>query len=99
LSKTKNKNRSELETLRGENRQLHKKIKQLMKYHRIHENIEEIQKELISEESLMNGYTVNNPRKVTCPSCHEGEFKLVIDLTDKEIYNCTDCDFKKVVKK
>ena len=95
MSKTKNKNRSEIEVLRGENRSLLKELKQLRKQIRIQDNVkEEIELEL-------EGYSVYQvePKKTYCPKCKAGEFKLVIDLTDKSIYNCSECDHKKVVKK
>ncbi len=81
--------------LRGLNRQLSKRIKQLEKQFRIQDNEkEDIQLEL-------EGYSVYQPepKKTYCPKCAAGEFKIVIDLADKSIYNCTECDFKKVVKK
>jgi hypothetical protein len=95
LSKSKNKNRSEVEMLRGENRSLKKALKQLKRQARVLEDKEDdIQLEL-------EGYSVYQPepKKTYCPKCAAGEFKIVIDLADKSIYNCTECDFKKVVKK
>jgi transposase-like protein len=95
LSKTKNKNRSEIEVLRGENRSLRKELKQLRKQARIVEDKEDdIQLEL-------EGFSVyqESPKKTYCPSCKIGEFKMAIDLSDKTIYNCTECDFKRVTKK
>jgi hypothetical protein len=97
MSKTKNKNRSEIEVLRGQNRSLLKEIKQLRKQLRIQEDKDEdIQLEL-------EGYAVYQPeaqiKKVICIKCKEGEFKRVIELLDRDLYNCTVCDYKKTIKK
>lgn len=70
-------------------------LKQLQRQIRVQDNIkEEIELEL-------EGFSVYQeaPKKTTCPSCKLGEFKMAIDLADKTIYNCTECDFKRVTKK
>lgn len=83
--------------LRGENRQLKKRLKQLEKQLRIQEDKEDdVQLEL-------EGYAVYQPeaqiKKVDCPKCFLPGFEMVIDLDIKQIFQCNSCDHKKVVSK
>lgn len=87
MGKSKNNNRSELEFLRGEIRRLQKLVRQAEKHHR---NLEDI---ILAEEPEII------KTKASCPECREGEIKLILSLDIKDIYCCSSCNFRKVIKK
>jgi predicted nuclease with TOPRIM domain len=90
MSKTRNKNHSELEHVRGqlkavrrENRQLKKRIKQLeRRAHFYEETIDEIAEDIDLD---------------ICPSCKKAP-TTVIDLKYLIIEKCTQCDYESRIK-
>lgn len=86
MGKSRNKNRSEIESLKGEIRRLQKLLKQANKH------IREQDLDLnVPEEPIVVHTTAN------CPECHKGELKLILNLGFKEIYECNSCEFRKSV--
>jgi hypothetical protein len=77
--------------LEKENRCLRKRLKQLEKSSHIYEDLK--LSEDIEEEVKVK------PKKSSCTSCGEGEIKVIMDFEDKYIVACTDCHFKKSIKK
>ncbi len=98
MGKVKNKSHSELEHLRGlvkelkkENGQLRRQLKDAGKYqHQYEDVIENSILEQTQEEVVEN--------VAYCPSCNKGKLQHKISILDKEIFECDQCDFRKVVK-
>ena len=90
MSKSKNKNRSEVEYIRGqlkevqsENRQLRKRLKELEnKAHFYEETIDEVADEIDID---------------ICPKCQKAP-TTVIDLKHLIIEQCTQCDYQQKVR-
>lgn len=90
MSKTRNKNRSEVEHLRGQNKQLQSENRQLRKQlnsfkkqaHFYEETIDDIADEISLE---------------SCNHCGKG-FIQVVDLTYLKIRCCTICDYKERIR-
>lgn len=85
LGKSRNKNRSESESLKGEIRRLRKLLRQAEKHAASSEPEEE---EVLPVKKKKGG-------AVICPECNEGEINLVLDLGFKLIYECNHCQFRK----
>lgn len=84
LGKSRNKNRSESESLKGEIRRLRKLLRQAEK-HAASSEPEEDESPVKKKKSGV----------VICPECNEGEINLVLDLGFKLIYECNHCQFRK----
>lgn len=82
MSRSKNKNRSEVEYLKGEVRRLKKQLRQSEK--------QPVQEETQEVEEVET--------KAVCPKCKEGHIKHVISILNKDIFECTECDFRRVIK-
>lgn len=101
MGKLKKKSHSEDEHYRGQIRDLQKQVRTLqqeLRTYRKRENLYENNREEIQE--LLIAQTEIEVKKVArCTQCHEGSLNLVLDLNDKDIFSCSSCDFKKVVRK
>ena len=99
MGKVKNKSHSELEHLRGlvkelkkENGQLRRQLKEAGKYqHQYEDVLENSLLDEVKDEVI--------PKVADCPKCFDGSLSLTIELNDKDIFSCSSCDFRKVVKK
>jgi len=89
VGKSKNGSR-EVESLRGEVRRLRKLLKNAEKHHRLIEESEPLEPEILVPE-------INT--KASCPECHTGTIQLILSLDKKDIFTCTNCEFRKVVNK
>jgi hypothetical protein len=97
----KNRDKSSEEWLRGqireltkENRSLKKENMQLKRRKHHYEDLKIITE--LGDEAIKESAPVNiNP----CPTCTEGTISLIMNLEDREIHACSDCHFRKVVKK
>lgn len=101
MSKLKNKSHSELEHLRGlikelkkENGQLRRQLKEATKLKHHYDDVVEEYEEYVAEEEKEEIQKV-----AKCPSCFTGALNLVMDLNDKDIFVCSNCDFRKVIRK
>lgn len=101
MAKLKNKSHSEVEHLRGlvkelkkENGQLRRQLKESTKLKHHYDNIVDEYEEYVAEEKEEEIQKV-----AKCPKCFEGNLNLVMDLNDKDIFACSSCEFKKVIKK
>lgn len=102
MSKLKNKSHSELEHLRGivkelkkENGQLRRQLKESTKLKHHYDNIVDEYEEYVAEEET----TEQLVKVANCPECFTGKLNLVLDLPDKDIFACSNCSFKKVVRR
>lgn len=74
--------------------QLRRKLKESRKLEHHYDNIVDEYQEYVAEEE-----TAEIPKVAKCPECLTGSLNLVLDLNDKDIFNCNNCNFKKVVRK
>lgn len=87
MSKSRNKNRSEVEYLRGRIRQLESQLKYYKKRELFFESpIEEIEEE------------VENIKAAQCPECKRG-IVTVYDFNFATLAKCGNCDYEKRQKK
>lgn len=101
MGKVKNKSHSEVEHLRGmvkelkkENGQLRRQLKESTKLKHFYDDVKDEYEEYVAEE------VVEEIQKVAdCPKCFSGKLNLTLELNDKDIFSCNDCDFRKVVHK
>lgn len=103
MAKLKNKSHSEVEHLRGivkelkkENGQLRRQLKESTKLKHFYDDVKDDYEEYVAEEETS---TEQIQKVAKCPSCFSGDLNLVLDLNDKDIFVCSECEFRKVVKK
>jgi regulator of replication initiation timing len=90
LGKTKNKNRSEIEYVIGENKKLKKEVKQLRRMLEKHSPSQD-------EEAIDNEDTHPVIKKKICSSCGKGEL-TIFEIVGKVFETCGLCgDRKKVL--
>lgn len=94
----KNKSHSEVEHLRGlvkelkkENAQLRRQLKDAGKYQHQYEDVLENNILEESKEEVIE-------KVAWCPSCTKGKLQHKISILDKDIFECDQCDFRKVIK-
>jgi hypothetical protein len=88
LGKTRNKNRSELEFLKGEVRRLKRHIKQLEKSQHMYEDI------ILNEREVE---VAEVPIIRRCESCGKGKLKE-FNLLDRIFIECDTCDYRERIK-
>ena len=88
MSKTRQKNSSELEVLRGENRKLRSENKQLRR------RVREIDKKAHFYENVLDDVVEEVELKNLCPSCKKGILQE-FDFTHVVVTKCGQCDFQK----
>lgn len=87
MSKSKNKNRNEVEYLRGKIR----KLESQLKYYRQREHFFDAPVEEIVDE-------VHKVDADQCPSCRKGVV-VAYDFIYATLYKCSNCEFEKRIKK
>lgn len=92
MGKVRNKNRSEVEFLRGENKKLRAENIRLRRENKHHERRTHFYEDVI--EDVAEDLTVTEG----CKACGKGQI-LIIDLGTREIHTCDICQDKKVIKK
>lgn len=92
MGKSKNQNRSEVEFLRGQVKRLTKRLKQSVKHNRDTSSLEELLKEFPDESPVIE-------TKIICQECKDGEIKLVLSMDTKDIFCCSECSYRKIIKK
>jgi ribosomal protein S27AE len=92
MSKTKQKNKSELEVLRGENRKLRSENKKLRR------EIKDLQKRAHFYEEVVDEVVKDAEVKTICKNCGKGQI-LSYDLGRLRLDKCSICDFEKKTKK
>ena len=80
--------------LKKENGQLRRQLKEATKLKHHYDDVVEEYEEYVAEEEKEEIQKV-----AKCTECLTGDLNLVMDLNDKDIYVCNNCDFKKVVRK
>lgn len=55
-------------------------------------HLDEEETETVQEE-------IKKVNKLYCPECSHGTLEIVLSFDDKDIFSCTDCHFKKSVKR
>ncbi len=88
MGKSKNKNRSASEHLRGEIRRLKKQLRQSEKINHF-----------FDEENTQNKEVIEIKKIANCPNCNNGHLKLILSLDTKDYYECNSCEFRKSMKK
>lgn len=98
---TKKKSKSEVETLRGVNRNLRKQIKHLQKQigrkekrEYLLDDVEEREAELHLKEQLEESEFVSTGN---CPECDVGKLELV-ELGNRVLVNCNTCKYRSTKK-
>lgn len=86
--------RGKIRDLEKQNRALRKRLKQLEKNSHIYEDLL-----LEDEESPEKELEVKKVTKIYCPECSNGTLEIVMSFDDKDIFSCTECHFKKSVKR
>jgi regulator of replication initiation timing len=90
LSKTKNKNRSEVEFLAGENRKLRKEVKQLRRMLEKQSPSQDVEESADSEDTMPK----IREEKKTCSSCGKGHIKM-FEIIGKIFEECDTCEYRK----
>ena len=114
MAKSKNKSRTELEHLRGrikelekenahlkrdknkQTGQLRRRLKESRKLEHHYEDISLDYEEYILEEARQEEVIT---KAAKCAECHSGTLNILLDFDDRDIFQCNNCGFKKVVKK
>lgn len=98
LAKTKNKDHSEVNFLRGKCRELEKRVrqleKQLTKYHKMQHIFDDTHEQLVEFEKAMEELTPTKQERVDpCDNCSDGEMVIKFDFPEmnKRIYECMSC--------
>jgi len=90
LSKTKNKNRSEVEFLAGENRKLRKEVKQLRRILEKHSPAQDVEEVTDSEDTVPKVYTQTKE----CGECGKGTLRT-FELVGRIFEECNLCHYRK----
>lgn len=91
MSKTRQKNKSEVEQLRGENRKLRSQNRQLRK------RVNQLERKAHFYEEVVEEITEDVTIKKSCPECDEGILQE-LDMIHVIITKCTECDYRKTRK-
>ena len=92
MSKTKNKERSEIELLRGRIRKLESLCRQLRKRNK------QLEKKTHFHENIIGDFADTiTPKGETCPECGKGQITTV-DLKFLLIKSCSLCEYRKKIK-
>lgn len=98
LAKTKNKDHSEVQFLRGKVRELTKQVrtleKQLTRYNRMEHAFNDAQEAIQEAERIIEEVMPKTSERVDpCDKCDHGEMVIKFDFPElnKKIYVCTDC--------
>lgn len=92
MSKTKQKNKSEVEVLRGENRRLKSENRNLRK------RVKELEKKSHFYEEIVDEVVEDVKFRNTCRNCGKGEV-LSYDMGLIRLNKCNLCDYEKKIKK
>lgn len=87
MGKSKNRERSEVEYLKGEVRRLRKLLRQFEKSKHIYEAID-----------LHDPETIELPKVDKCSDCGKGEIKLILNFGNRMIYECSLCNYRRTEK-
>jgi len=88
MSKTKNREGSELEHLRGENRRLESQNRQLKK------RVRALDKRSHFYEDLVEEQIEDIIPKANCPTCKKGNI-TILDLKYVRFEHCDNCEYRK----
>lgn len=90
MSKTKNKNRSEVEFLAGENRKLRKEVKQLRRILEKHSPAQDVEEVTDSEDTIPKVFT----EVKVCSDCGKGKLRT-FEIIGKIFEECDLCHYRK----
>ncbi len=89
----KQKERNELEYLRGQNRRLKSENRYLKKRNKQLET----RKHLFETDSPTENIEIEIDNSYSCPDCGKGNVAVVIEFRDKQIEACDLCTYRKVI--